>query len=421
MARIFPFHRYRYSPAAGPLEDLVTQPYDKISASMQSRYLDLNPHNLVRVIFGERRHTDTPEANVYTRAGAHFRGWIEQGVLERDNEAAFYPYYQEFTVPDTGERLVRKGFVGLGAVEDYEKRIVHRHEQTLSGPKKDRMEVLKSTGAHFGQLFMLYPDREGAIDRILDQAMQAGVIAEVTDEYGAIHRLGKIADPGMVRRVQELMSDKKLLIADGHHRYETALAYAKDHPADPAAQAVMMTFVNMYSPGLRILGTHRLVDGLKDFSSAALKKALEGKFKLRQLASLDELRKAWAEPHSGTIRIGIAAADAPGILLLEKQRGPLELDVTLLHEAILEGALGISAEAVREETYLRYIRGVEVAEREVREGRGQLAFLLEPPSVDQVAEISFGGGVMPQKSTDFYPKLLTGLAIYRLEDGFPAE
>src|ERR1017187_2614072 len=187
MAKIFPFQPYRYSGTAGPLEALVTQPYDKITPQMRTRYLALSPYNLVRMILGERFDADSAQDNVYTRAAAHLDDWIARGVLVKEAEPALFAYFQEFTVPDTGERLVRKGFIGLGAVEDYAAGVVHRHEQTLSGPKKDRMELLRHTHAYFGQIFMLYPDQAGAIDALLDEAARGAALIEVTDEYGAVH------------------------------------------------------------------------------------------------------------------------------------------------------------------------------------------------------------------------------------------
>src|SRR5580692_4562500 len=229
LARIFPFQPYRYSAKAGPVENLVTQPYDKISPEMQARYLSLSPYNLVRLILGERFPSDTGEDNVYTRAAGLLHDWIKAGILERDTEPRLYAYFQKFTVPDTGEMRERKGFIGLGAVEDYSAGVVHRHEQTLSGPKKDRLELLRHTRAHFGQIFMLYPDPELAIDGILDQATSDALpVIAVEDEYEAVHRVWKITDPAAIARIQGLMADKKLLIADGHHRYETALAYRNE-------------------------------------------------------------------------------------------------------------------------------------------------------------------------------------------------
>src|SRR5579872_7004915 len=188
MAKIFPFQPYRYSPAAGKLSDLVTQPYDKISPEMRTRYLSLSPHNLVRIILGEKLPSDSSSNNVYTRAANYLKDWTERGILVRDPEPCLFAYAQDFCVPDTGERLSRRGFIGLGAVEDYSAGIVHRHEQTLSGPKQDRLELLRHTRAHFGQIFMLYADPEREIDRLLEESSRGVPAAVVTDEYGAEHR-----------------------------------------------------------------------------------------------------------------------------------------------------------------------------------------------------------------------------------------
>ena len=316
-----------------------------------------------------------------------------------------FTYFQEFTLPDTGERLVRKGFIALGAVEDYSAGVVHRHEQTLAGPKKDRLELLRHTHAHFGQLFMLYPDREGAIDRLLDEAAQGVPLAEVTDEYGTVHRMWRI---GGFERVAELMCDKKLLIADGHHRYETALAFYRENPQLPGAGRVMMTFVNMYSPGLKILATHRVVSGV---GTVGFLEAAAREFDVAEVASPEELRGVWDSAGRRTV-IGAAIGEKLYRLTVKSEGG--ELDVKVLHERLLGHALGIGEEAVRDEKHLRYVRGVDAAVAEVRQGKAQIAFLLKPVSVEQVAETSFAGGVMPQKSTDFYPKLLSGLTIYKV-------
>ena len=410
LARIFPFQPYRYSAKAGPVENLVTQPYDKISPEMQARYLSLSPYNLVRLILGERFPSDTGEDNVYTRAAGLLHDWIKAGILERDTEPRLYAYFQKFTVPDTGEMRERKGFIGLGAVEDYSAGVVHRHEQTLSGPKKDRLELLRHTRAHFGQIFMLYPDPELAIDGILDQATSDALpVIAVEDEYEAVHRVWKITDPAAIARIQGLMADKKLLIADGHHRYETALAYRNEDRGFQDAGKVMMTFVNTYSPGLEILATHRVLRGLADFSPLRFANAIGA----RRLANMEELKRTFQSAASGKIRIGLALA--PGeIRLYERDRKPGELDVQVLHEELLAGVLGISEAAVREQKHIEYVRGLDAACAKVREG-AQIAFLLEPATIQQVADVAFSGRVMPQKSTDFYPKLLSGLTIYKLE------
>ena len=414
MAKIFPFAAYRYTPIAGPLVSLVTQPYDKISPRMRQTYLAQSPYNLVRIILGEPGESDTPGDNVYTRAAQLLKEWIEGGILAPDKEPSLFAYFQEFRVPDTGQYLVRKGFIGLGQLEDYSAGVVYRHEQTLSGPKKDRLDLLRHTRAHFEQLFMLYPDPDGEIDSILDDVAQSAPTCQVEDEYGAGHRLWRISDPSVIARIQELMAGKKLLIADGHHRYETALAFRDENPGSADASKVVMTFVNMHSPGLKILATHRLISDLEGFDETAFLRRAETAFRVERIDSLEMLTGRWAQAKPDQCIIGIAI---PGGLYAFEAKAPEgQLDVAALHKSIIGGLLGIGEEQVREGKHLRYMRGLDSAVQEVRSGTAQIACLLKPTSVQQVAEISFGGGVMPQKSTDFYPKLLSGLTIYKLQD-----
>jgi len=405
MAKIFPFQPHRYSPAAGPLSSLVTQPYDKISPDMQARYLALSPFNLVRIILGERFSSDSDANNVYTRAATFLKDWIARGVLARDPEPCLFAYSQDFSVPDTGERLSRLGFIGLGAVEDYGAGVVHRHEQTLSGPKKDRLELVRHTHAHFGQIFMLYPDPQRDIDRLLEESAQVQPTAAVTDEYGAEHRLWKISGPARIDAIRRLMDDKKLLIADGHHRYETALAFRNENPNLPGAARVMMTFVKMHSPGLKILATHRLVNGLANFNASEFLKRAGASFHIERLQSPEHLPAG-----------AIGAAIGDQIHSLRPRTATDQLDVPILHEMLLRDVLGITEEAVRAEKNLHYVRGLDKAIEAARRGEAQIAFLLRPTAIEDVARISFSGGVMPQKSTDFYPKLLSGLTIYKVDD-----
>jgi uncharacterized protein (DUF1015 family) len=249
---------------------------------------------------------------------------------------------------------------------------------------------------------MLYRDREAAADQLLAQAAAGAPELDVLDEYGARHRLWPITDEAATQHIAALMSDKKLLIADGHHRYETALAYRNENPD---AEYVMMTFVNMYSPGLKILATHRVLRNLEGFQAAALlTKARAGGWSVRE--GMPE------QGVTGTVRIGLVAGSRTYVL--ERARREGELDVPILHAEILGGLLGISEESVRDERYITYVRGIDSAVAEVREKGAQAAFLLEPTPIDEMARIAFGGGVMPQKSTDFYPKLLSGVTIYRL-------
>ncbi len=305
--------------------------------------------------------------------------------------------------------MVRKGFIGLGALEPYEAGVVHRHELTLSGPKKDRTQLLRATRAHFGQIFMLYSDAEQAVDALLDEAATAAPLAQVTDEYGVLHRLWRITDAGRIARIQELMAPRKLVIADGHHRYETALAFQQESGADH----VMMTFVNTRSPGLRILATHRVLRNLPGFNTESLLQALAGAGRVEPLADDAALKAALDAVPRGEIAVGVVAAGASA--LVRAPQGTMGLDVDYLHGKLLP-AVGIEAEAVRDERFLKYVRGVDKAISEVREGDAQAAFLLKPSLPEQVMEISLGGGVMPQKATDFYPKLLTGLAIWKIDE-----
>jgi uncharacterized protein (DUF1015 family) len=414
MARIIPFQPYRYTARAGELQHLATQPYDKISPEMRRRYLAASPYNLVRVVLGERFPADNEIENVYTRAASSLEGWIAGGILERESSPSVYPYFQEFVSPDSGERLVRKGFIALGAVEDYSAGVVHRHEQTLSGPKQDRLELLRHTRAQCEQIFMLYSDPEGAVDRLIQEAAASAPLAEVNDEYDTAHRIWRIDDPARITEIQRLMAPRKLIIADGHHRYETAVAFRNESPTLAAAARVPIAYFNMHSPGLRILGTHRAMSGIAGFEPAAFLASLGGMFRITPLASLDELRASWTEPHPGLMRMGVTLGAPRGLYLAESAITEDLLDVAVLHSQVIEGVLGVSAEAVRTEKHIRYIRGIDVAAAEVDSGAAQLAFLLEPASVEQVARIAFSGGVMPQKSTDFYPKLLSGLTIYRM-------
>jgi uncharacterized protein (DUF1015 family) len=390
----------------------VTQPYDKISAEMQARYLAASPYNLVRIILGERRESDNDSDNVYTRAAQYFQDWIRDGILAQDAAPGFYAYFQEFEMPDSRERLTRKGLIAIGKIEDYSAGVVYRHEQTLTGPKRDRLELLRHTRAHFGQLFMLYPDAEGAIDRLLAEAAEAAPAITLLDDYGARHSLWPVTEATRVARIQELMASKKLLIADGHHRYETALAYRNEHPDDEAAQFVMMTLVNMYSPGLKILATHRVLRGVAHFDAEHFfEKAVKAGWSVSASGSVERLKERMALRDDRRVQIGVIAAG--DIRLMQRARKEGQLDVPVLHQDVLGGLLGVTEEAVREGQYLRYVRGIDAAAEEVDNG-AQIAFILEPTTVEAMARVAFAGGVMPQKSTDFYPKLLSGMAIYKL-------
>ncbi len=380
---------------------------------MRERYLAASPYNLVRIILGDRNDDDTETNSVYTRAAAYLNDWIRDGILAQDAAPGFYAYSQEFQVPDSGEKLTRTGFIGIGKIEDYSANVVYRHEQTLSGPKKDRLELLRKTRAHFGQIFMLYPDPNRVVDQVLfDAASKGEPVFDVRDDDGAMHRAWPITDTSQIGQIKSAMADKKLLIADGHHRYETALAYRNENPGDAAAEFVMMTFVNMHAPGLKILATHRVLRNLEHFDTHKFfEHAVKEKWSVAACPSLDKLKERLATPHPKFVQIGVIAKGE--CRLMQRLRKEGQLDVPVLHQDVLGGLLAIREEAVRDEKFIKYVRGIDAAAREVAEG-AQVAFLLEPTPIDDMARIAFAGGVMPQKSTDFYPKLLSGATIYKL-------
>src|SRR6202048_348125 len=264
MAQVHPFRAFRYNPARAAFDRVLTQPYDKISPAMQEKYYAADPHNLITIEKGRVFPNDSAQNNVYTRAASALEDWIRNNIVVQDPAPSFYAYTQEYTVPRSEERRTRRGFIGAGKLEDYSAGIVFRHEQTLSGPKADRLELLRHTRTHTGQLFMLYSDAERRGDAILAEAESSSAPAtELRDEYSVVHRLWVVADAERVAAIQPAMADQKLVIADGHHRYETALNYRNERRSqaghgDPNApyEFAMMTFINRGSEGLPILPTH---------------------------------------------------------------------------------------------------------------------------------------------------------------------
>jgi len=434
MAEIIPFKALRYDPDQVKLEDVLTQPYDKITPEMQSKYYERSAHNLVRIILSKAGETDTDAFNVYTRAAEYLHDWRSSRILKQDPEPGIYAYSQTFTVPGTHELAERRGLIALGRLHDYADGVVFRHEQTLAKPRADRLNLLRATRAHFGQIFMLYSDPRDEIGALLKKRTEEDPDTSLLDEYETLHRLWRIHDPALIQAVQQRMSDKKLLIADGHHRYETALAYRNERRAesgssDPNApyEFVMMTLVPMESRGLVILPTHRIVHGLPTFDRERMLEAAGQFFEIDRI----DLR---TESRSATTLLGQAGENGTAFVAVTRQ-GPYlmrakkdavqdalgqvpslqrDLDVVQLHRIMLERVLGISEEAVRNQENVRYERDAFEAISWVRQG-ANVAFLMNPAKIDQVRDIAFGGEVLPQKSTDFYPKLLSGLASYALE------
>lgn len=440
MADILPFRALRYDAERVPLAEVVTQPYDKITPAMQARYYDASPYNLVRIILGRKEEKDNTADNVYTRAAAYGREWRREGILRQDTAPSVYVYTQSFVTP-SGTAAERRGFIALGRAEDYAAEVVFRHEQTLAKPKADRLELLRATRVHYEQLFLLYED-PGEIDSLLRGGQGTAADIDVNDEYGVAHRVWQIADGGVIAAVQEQMRKKKLVIADGHHRYETALNFRDEcrkdllkpksglngRPEEAPYEFVMMTFVNMNDPGLVVLPTHRVVHSLKSFSVEEFQEGARAYFTVEEVDPELDAERATAllrkRGRAGTALLAVMANRAFVLHsptngasrrlagLSERQRG---LDVVQLHKCLLEGVLGLSEESIRDQENLSYLREAAEALERVRKGTAQIAFLMNPCRVRQVRDVAFAGEVMPQKSTDFYPKLLSGLTAYALE------
>lgn len=434
MAEILPFRALHYHPpTAGELDRLVTQPYDKITEAMQRRYLELSPYNLARIIRAPAEPSDSPRSNVYTRAAALLQEWISRQVLVAERAPAIYPYHQEYSLPGRPETLsTRQGLVALLRLEDYSARVVFRHEETLAGPKADRLELLKATRVHAGQIFMLYSDPERTVEGLLERCVAGRPWESLSDEFGTRHTVWREDSPAVLERVTEALRPLPLVIADGHHRYETALAYRDlcraQGSADARAEYVMATLVRKESPGLTILPTHRVVHSLEGFDWKRLLEKARRRFDVEEFPQespgdesfLARLRQAGSEhpafaAYGGRGRLALLGLRAqPKEALPELPASLARLDAVILHRLLLEEALGIDARAVREERNLVYRREASEAAAEVDAG-AQACFLLNPTPVDDVWENALAGHALPQKSTDFYPKLLSGLTLYWLD------
>ncbi|RCW52705.1 DUF1015 domain-containing protein [Halanaerobium sp. ST460_2HS_T2] len=423
MAKVFPFHGYRYNQKqVGELEKVVTQPYDKIDQQLQEEYYEQSPYNIVRLILGK-------EEDRYYSAAENLNDWIKNQILVRDQKAGFYVYTQEYEVD--GKKFVRKGFIGLGKLEAGEG--VKAHESTMEGPKADRLKLIRATEANFGHIFMLYSDQKNEINDLFTKLMQKKALFEVRDEDQNLHKVWQLTDSELIARIKEKMESKNLYIADGHHRYQTALNYQREcREKGWQADGVesfnhrLMTFVNMDDPGLKVLPTHRLLYGIEDFKiDSFLEKAAED-FSIKEFDSKEKMYNYLDQNTKKKVFGFKAAAEAEYYVFefeneadLEQIEGGFsqaykELDVSILHNIILDKYLGVDKKALAAKTNLDYIRYRDRALEELEAGKYQAAFILNPTSVKEVKNIADQGEKMPQKSTDFYPKLLTGLVINKL-------
>ncbi len=433
MAKITAFRGYRYDTVvAGDAGRLLAPPYDVIDANLREALFRLSDYNIARIIRAERLSPSDSGAP-YRSAAALWSAWRHNGIVKRDEQPAIYVYKQFFEVH--GNKVSRTGVVALMHLEPLGAGVLP-HETTLAGPRRDRLELMRETRAQFGQVFGLYSDPDRHVDGLLERAKADRPIVHAVDYDGHLHRLWAVTDPEVIGRIRELMLDKQILIADGHHRYETSLAYRDENPQDDAAQFRMMTLVNMSGAGLVILPTHRLVGGLTDFAPQALLGRLRRTFEVKtypgdgpavRSAVLEAMR---AHAAAGRNALGLYLGDGKHCLLLLRndlmippEPGRSEawhrLDVTILHRLVLADVLDITEEKLQAGTHVEYVHdfphAVETAAERVRSGERQALFLLNPPRVEDVQAVAHGRDCMPQKSTFFYPKVYSGLVIYGMQ------
>jgi uncharacterized protein (DUF1015 family) len=404
---IRPLRGYRYAgDAAGDVSAVVAPPYDQISPEAQDRLYAMSPHNIVRATYPK------DAGDKYRGARGTLDGWLAQGVWRRDERPGIYPYHQTYTAG--GQTVTRMGFVALGEVSDYARGEVLPHERTHAGPKRDRIELLEATAADIGLLFMLTADPGGELRRAT--APVGEPIAEARDLKGELHRLWRVTDGTVIRRVRELMATRPVIIADGHHRYETAVAYAQRHPN---ASDKLMAFFALEAPGLTIMPNHRLVHGIQGFDFDDFVQMAAGWFDLSPLADPPAVQLE-------NRTIGVVSGPDAAVLRLKpgaekdiawpERTSPAwrGLAVSILHEGLLRPLLGITDAKLDAKTHVDYTADRTEAIQLARDGKYQAAFLIAATTAEELQAVVRGGELLPQKSTHFYPKLLDGLVFYRL-------
>lgn len=424
MAEIKPFRALRYTAAAGDIAFLTCPPYDIISEEERQHYLRDNPCNVIRL---ELPKGDEP----YAEAGRTLNSWLARGVLRQDTDPGFYIYEEEFTA--YGEKKKVKGFICLVKLEEFSKGVILPHEETLSKAKEDRFNLMKATGCNFSQIYSLYMDEEHSTAKTLD-ALSSGRPRYEFFDGSVTHRMWLVNDREAIASISADFAGRKLYIADGHHRYETALNYRnwrrEQGTATGGEDYVMMMLVDMASEGLVVFPTHRLVRGLPGggclpgFDAEKLLSDCEGLFEITRYDSLEGIEETIAKPFSrganafafysggsGWAQLVLKNADAMENALPDKSEAYRSLDVSVLHSLILERLLGIDKENMANQINLTYTRSLDEALDSVRSGASQCAFLLNPTRVTQIRDVAAAGEKMPQKSTYFYPKLITGLVM----------
>jgi uncharacterized protein (DUF1015 family) len=431
MALVYPFRGFRYNKeVVGDFAAVVTQPYDKTTPSMQDDYYQRSPYNVVRITLNSEKKNDADTQ--YSQAGAIFNQWIERKVLRQDDRPAIYPYYQEYAFE--GETRLQRGFISLLDLKNSGSGIIP-HEHTLAAPKRDRLHLMRSIEGNEDLIYMLYSDSSLTVDRIMDESISGKAPEiDVKDEYGAIHRIWAITDPTALRSIQEAMQSQRLFIADGHHRFETSINFMHECEQRNWRTAGVESFdkrmVTCFNSAgqVTILATHRLVRDLPAFDARVFRRTIEPLFAVELIPSAAVLWKKMREERESHVfgfyagsgefyllRMKPSAGEDP--LLLKHSEAYRELDVSILHSLLLERFLGIDEGKLEEQTNIDYMRERESCIRLIEDRKYQAAFFLNPTTAEQMQRIASSGERLPQKSTDFYPKLLTGLVFMKMQIG----
>jgi uncharacterized protein (DUF1015 family) len=411
MAEVRPLDALHYDlNAVGSLDAVTAPPYDVIDADQRRELLGRSPFNVVEIDLPQ-----APEgADPYAHADETLEAWTLQGILAADREPAIWPLTQEFTGPD-GERLTRRGFLCRVRLEPYGSGAVRPHERTQPGPKEDRLRLTRATRHNLSPIFALHAgDAWGQIEPALPERPWG----EATDGGGTVNRVWRLPDPGVHEALANALADRELLIADGHHRYETALAYADEIGGDGAHRYTLMCLVSIDDPGLAVFPTHRLLSGLEPPQYEVLADALREQFEIEEVAT--EALDPAGEPGTGVFgyidahfkrgfRLRLKDESRLAEALPEKPEAYRGLDAVILEELVLKRGLGMSAEDIAAKRGIAYLSDADATLAAVESGERDCAFLLRPTPVEQVREVAAAGETMPPKSTYFFPKLLSGI------------
>jgi len=435
MADIIPFKGIRYNKELIKDPNLVmTPPYDVISPAQQEMYYNRDEYNMIKLDLVKELPTDTDKDNRYTRASNTFSQWLSNRVMVGEERPSIYFYEVSYT--KYGPEKTMKGFIALCRLEEFGKGKVVPHEYTLSKPKSDRLNLLRSCQANFSLIFSLYSSPDGTINKALEGSLKnSPPDTDVVDDNGDRHRLWVVSDPSIIEAVQNSMKDKTVYIADGHHRYEASFNYrneARRKGGEGAYDYVMMFFANMDEPGLTVLPTHRLIFGVSEDNMNSLYDNLGKYFRIKDFGFsngnesgarkqlLDALKKAGPQDHylgiyrKGENKYSLLELKGEDILLDIKTDKPLSwrrLDVSILQSLILQDILGFSEESISRQENLCYVKDFDDSIRKVCDEEYQAAFILNATKIEEIRDVTETGERMPQKSTYFYPKCLTGLVI----------